>query len=820
MLRQTPVIFLLVLQSSCSLLGDDPQIVDGSIASDALSDTTDSYPQDGYPTLPALATQCIDDTGVCCEVGQWCWQHPLPGVSRIFSLEILSTAPLEYMTVGSSAAYRYRSDQTLQTNTGVSGPLTNVWGLSADDVYATSNDTIHHYDGSRWRPILTATDVLFGGIWGSNDGNTIVAVGGKLGRSTAWRFDRKRWTEDRFDRYQPHEAKLLHDVWGRNATDIFATGEGSIFHYDGTAWTSLRPLLDALPDDSTRTSELVAIEGNTDGMLIAGNGVLLQLDTPADRTQWRVRDLTNSQTSGCRDFVFFDVARLSDNPAPDDPFAFAVGHREKLQPKLLEQRPSQINCRDPGFALDSTAGQVVSVTTKNTTTIATQEQGPPLIRDPTNRTWRGSKKALAGVNLGLVLSLTGSNESNIWALGTCWAGDGVRLASCRSMLRFNGTSWHAASVDSVSQPTRDYLEQLVYWDAQFIPDATSANSDLLIAIASAATADPNITPVASLQPNIVLMKVSGDTITDAIVTRINTPFSRGHLLRDVWSHPVDGTHEVLVSGSQWDTDPPAGSRSPSFLRCKPPDSRTSVFDYCSVPTNWISERADGAHTTPNSATSVEGLRGDDNRVFAVGLETLQSSTPTTVGRLWQRRPNGQGWADLTPSVFDPIVSTLQHGYLDLWPVEPNGVVVVGTAVGGGAIRRYDTDTDRWTDLFLGSPSVFFTTFKAAGSDIVFVSDTDGTIARVPASGALPSLEASLGPGGLIALWGYGNTGGKTLKTLVAGGGIGTRGHLVRVIPEDPDGGYPIVDGGPAPDLSSPQDADLPPDGASDASAGD
>ena len=55
------------------------------------------------------------------------------------------------------------------------GPLLDVWGFSGSDVYAVGDQTILHYDGTRWTEVQ-ATDSRLNGVWGSSP-TDVFAVG-------------------------------------------------------------------------------------------------------------------------------------------------------------------------------------------------------------------------------------------------------------------------------------------------------------------------------------------------------------------------------------------------------------------------------------------------------------------------------------------------------------------------------------------------------------------------------------------------------------------------------------------------------------------
>ncbi len=138
--------------------------------------------------------------------------------------------------------------------------LTQVWGSSASNVYATGSAGILHFDGVQWFNSGATSTYLFG-IWGSGVGY-IFAVGesGKI-----LHFDGSGgWKE------QPSGVTVqLNDVWG-SGTTVFAVGDaGTILRYDGSSWTPLT---------SGTSEDLYAVWGSSASDVYAAgdNGTLLR----------------------------------------------------------------------------------------------------------------------------------------------------------------------------------------------------------------------------------------------------------------------------------------------------------------------------------------------------------------------------------------------------------------------------------------------------------------------------------------------------------------------------------------------------------------
>jgi len=176
----------------------------------------------------------------------------------------------------------------------LSAALLSIAGTSASDVYAVGaiasdgkGPLVMHYDGQGWRRLATGAapglwwisvtpidgdfymagdqglilrysppagmfqtqvtpsdgTTLFG-IWGS-DSSHIWAVGGDLTNQdtggVVWRFDGTSWGADpAIASFRPSGIPALYKVWGRSATDVYASGRlGLVLHFDGTQWAQV-----------------------------------------------------------------------------------------------------------------------------------------------------------------------------------------------------------------------------------------------------------------------------------------------------------------------------------------------------------------------------------------------------------------------------------------------------------------------------------------------------------------------------------------------------------------------------------------------------
>lgn len=126
--------------------------------------------------------------------------------------------------------YRKTSSGWVQT-TGASG--TAVSAVDANNAWVLDALTLHHW---------TAPDVVVDAAIPSPNGdfmldvyaasNTSVFVVGQGG--SIFHYDGSTWTT-----MTSNTTAMLVSLWGRSATDVYAAGDGVVLHYDGASWTAL-----------------------------------------------------------------------------------------------------------------------------------------------------------------------------------------------------------------------------------------------------------------------------------------------------------------------------------------------------------------------------------------------------------------------------------------------------------------------------------------------------------------------------------------------------------------------------------------------------
>jgi hypothetical protein len=120
-------------------------------------------------------------------------------------------------------------------NSGTAQHLIDVWGTSADNVYAVgAAETILHFDGTDWSEINAGASIYYAGIWGSSESNVIIV--GSLGNIL-------RYDGGSLNVMDSGTTKDLKGVWGSSDTDVFAVGlDGTILHFDGNVDDNWAPM--------------------------------------------------------------------------------------------------------------------------------------------------------------------------------------------------------------------------------------------------------------------------------------------------------------------------------------------------------------------------------------------------------------------------------------------------------------------------------------------------------------------------------------------------------------------------------------------------
>jgi hypothetical protein len=149
----------------------------------------------------------------------------------------------------------------------------DLWGVSADRIFALDDSgAIYVHDGASWH-LLDRARGLVAGLGGTSV-TSLFAVGDVAGNGMIW----KNHGFSLVDTARPQPDLVLADVWGSDAANVFAVGEGGLLLYhDGNAagtWNEMT---------SPTTANLTGVWGNSasDVFAVGSGGVILHYDGAA-----------------------------------------------------------------------------------------------------------------------------------------------------------------------------------------------------------------------------------------------------------------------------------------------------------------------------------------------------------------------------------------------------------------------------------------------------------------------------------------------------------------------------------------------------------
>jgi hypothetical protein len=215
------------------------------------------------------------------------WSAMTSGTTQLLR-SIWGSSATDVFTVGENGTIlHYNGSSWSAVASGTKNNLYGVWGSSGSDVYAVGeNGTILNYNGITWSAMASGTTAVLSAIWGSSDSDVYVAkqdwpvfdvlhYNGNAWSSvpTPLYVAERIWGSSPTDIYivgwfppspaggflplilhfngsiwayedRPHDAGygLFFDIWGSSGSDVFAVGSfdrSDIFHYDGSAWSSM-----------------------------------------------------------------------------------------------------------------------------------------------------------------------------------------------------------------------------------------------------------------------------------------------------------------------------------------------------------------------------------------------------------------------------------------------------------------------------------------------------------------------------------------------------------------------------------------------------
>ncbi len=192
------------------------------------------------PDPPRPALRWVQETGL-----------PVTGTLR----DVWASSSADVWVAGErGTVLRYDGSSWSAMMTGTIAPLSGITGTSASDVWAAGSDLLHYANGAwskvDWIPPKGPFSWRINDIWAASPSEAWVVSeyfdGYPNSNSSILYFDGSKWSEATFDGYN----RSLRAVWGSSRSSVWIVGteevfqngptwRGGIWHYNGTAWSSV-----------------------------------------------------------------------------------------------------------------------------------------------------------------------------------------------------------------------------------------------------------------------------------------------------------------------------------------------------------------------------------------------------------------------------------------------------------------------------------------------------------------------------------------------------------------------------------------------------
>lgn len=202
----------------------------------------------------------VDFTPRVCTPAGFCWEHPRPQGADLYAVWVAPDQTV-YAAGRGGAIVRGSGVTWASLESGTRSNINALWGFSNSDIWAATNDSVLHWNGSKWSIDMTLADsdpTGFYGIWGSSPSDIwLVGATGVIQH-----FDGTSWKKDSF----VFAGRMLWGVWGSGPNDVWIVGApGVALHNTGAGWAAV---------DAKTTSELRQVWGTGPGDVWAvGNAI-------------------------------------------------------------------------------------------------------------------------------------------------------------------------------------------------------------------------------------------------------------------------------------------------------------------------------------------------------------------------------------------------------------------------------------------------------------------------------------------------------------------------------------------------------------------
>lgn len=332
--------------------------------------------------------------------------------------------------------------------------LNVVWGRSASEIYLGAGDGLYAYNGATWTKQTLASTGFIQAITGTSAGDVFVGGEDTNTFATLYRKAGSAWQPIPL----PECSGGVQDLWASSATEVYAAGSGksgksrTLYQFDGSSW---------LPLASPAADNVLSLWGTADGdRWLSANAGMFR----GEGRFFSVLPLELGNAPSCLGSNHVVVTSCASLPATaiagrsaTDIYAFGT-EDGSITPKLC--RYDGLNWTLGDFSVfdraeaawvapDGTAF-VVGADEGGDNTICpdiAQKDDTGIIRRGQGTTqWAnvtGNPYTQAG-GYSVFLDVWGTTSSDVWAVG--WTGDtACDTTPSPLILRFNGTSWTAAS---------------------------------------------------------------------------------------------------------------------------------------------------------------------------------------------------------------------------------------------------------------------------------------------------------------------------------------------------------------------------------------
>lgn len=214
----------------------------------------------------------VDFTPRVCTPAGFCWEHPRPQGADLYTVWVAPDQTV-YAAGRDGAIVRGSGVTWASLESGTRSNINALWGFSNSDIWAATNDSVLHWDGTKWSTemALAASDTTgFYGIWGSSPSDIwLVGATGVIQH-----FDGTSWKKDPY----VFTGRILWGVWGSGPSDVWIVGApGIALHNTGAGWVAV---------DAKTTAELRQVWGTGPGDVWAVGDAIRRWNG----TQWVVAE--------------------------------------------------------------------------------------------------------------------------------------------------------------------------------------------------------------------------------------------------------------------------------------------------------------------------------------------------------------------------------------------------------------------------------------------------------------------------------------------------------------------------------------------------